>query len=51
MQASIDMYKGVIPKEDIEQEIEAFVKAINELELYYYEEKSTKLEEVLAYYE
>lgn len=46
MESAISLYSD-IPKEDIEDEIKAYVKAINELELYYYGRKITTLEAVL----
>lgn len=50
MQATIELYGGIVPKEDVKAEIKAYIDAINILELYYYEEKRTSLEAVLSSY-
>jgi hypothetical protein len=50
LRATIDMYSD-IPKKDIEPEVRAYVKALNELELYYYGEKKTTLKNVLYFYD
>lgn len=46
MESTIDLYSD-IPKKEIEQEIMAYVKAINVLEEYYHERKITTLENAL----
>lgn len=51
MNNSLDLHRGISPKEDIQEEIHAHVKAINELEKYYYGESRTSLDVVLSDYE
>ncbi|GGB42515.1 hypothetical protein GCM10011409_20120 [Lentibacillus populi] len=51
MESKIDLCRGIVPKEDIQDEIGAFVKAINELEKFYYGEAITRLDVVLSDYE
>ncbi|MEW9675271.1 hypothetical protein ABRT01_03645 [Lentibacillus sp. L22] len=51
MNNSLDLYRGISPREDIKPEIRAYVKAINELEKYYYGESRTSLDVVLSDYE
>lgn len=49
MQSAIDMYRDVgLEEEDFIAEIRAYVNALNSLELYYYGEKRTSLDTVLA---
>lgn len=49
MSATLDLYKDLnYPKHVYRDEIKAYVSAINALELYYYDEKRTKLEVVLS---
>lgn len=51
MDNTIDFLKEFeLKKEEIQVEIKAYVDAINALEQYYYDEKRTTLEIVLAYY-
>lgn len=50
MNAAIEMNRGYVSKEDVKAEIQAYVNAINCLEVYYYGKKKTTLEAVLAYY-
>lgn len=50
MQSTIFIYQGQLTKEEIEPEITAYVKAINELEKYYHGETKTTVESVLAHY-
>lgn len=51
LQGAIEMYQGYLPREQIEPEIKAYVKSINILEEYYYGEKKTDLEVILAFFE
>lgn len=44
MQAAIDLYQGLYTREQMEPEIWAYGKAINELEKYYFGETKTGLE-------
>ncbi|MCJ7842629.1 hypothetical protein MUB24_17335 [Lederbergia sp. NSJ-179] len=49
MSATLDLHRDLDQPEDIyRDEIKAYVRAINVLELYYYDEKRTKLEIVLS---
>ncbi|API91549.1 hypothetical protein J32TS6_31060 [Virgibacillus pantothenticus] len=49
MSATLDLHRDLGQPEDVyRDEIKAYVCAINALELYYYEEKRTKLEFVLS---
>lgn len=50
MNATIDIYREEVSRQYIEEEIRAYVYAINELELYLYGEERTKLELVLLDY-
>lgn len=50
MNAAMDLYRDFVSKEDVKEEIKAYVDAINILELYYYGEKKTNLETVLSFY-
>lgn len=47
MRATIDFHQDVLSKDDLREEIQAYVDAINVLELYMYDEKQTKLEDIL----
>lgn len=49
MSATLDLHRDLGQPEDVYKgEIKAYVRAINILELYYYDEKRTKLENVLS---
>lgn len=49
MGATLDLHRDLGQPEDVyKSEIKAYVRAINVLELYYYDEKRTKLEIVLS---
>jgi hypothetical protein len=49
MRATIEVYRDY-SREDIEEEVKAYVEAINVLEYYYYGEKKTSLDDVLAHF-
>lgn len=52
MNNELDFLKDFeLKREDIQDEIKAYVDAINIFEQYYYGEKRTNLETVLAYYD
>lgn len=48
LNATIDIWEDVIPKNQLEPEIKAYVEAMNVLEQYYYGEKKTILANVMA---
>lgn len=51
MQSSIDMYRDIgLEKDEIKDEIRAYVDSLNKLENYYYGQKQTSLDAVLAHY-
>lgn len=51
MQSSIDMYSDIgLEKDEIKDEVKAYTDALNKLEIYYYGEKQTSLDAVLAHY-
>lgn len=46
MIATIFMYRDDLSFDEIESEIQAYIEAINILEVYYYSEKKTRIEQV-----
>ncbi|WP_040985465.1 hypothetical protein [Oceanobacillus jeddahense] len=47
MYSTLELKQGIIPQQDLRQEIAVYVDAINILELYMYRRKETHIKDVL----